>query len=118
MNSEQARQRHRWLLEVGCRVIVPAVIAAVAITLEEEDLPPLSTPKAIWTTDDESALIAFLLKHKDEARDGANFKSSVWKAAVEEMEKYTTKGGPKSADSCKLKWTQVCSGILAVPLHS
>jgi hypothetical protein len=116
---DNPQTRRKLLLKAACVVIPTVVAAAAAIALSEspplEDVvtSPLSTPKAIWTTDDESALIAFLIEHKSKAGDGTNFKSSVWNAAVEEMAKYSTKGGPKSANSCKSKWTQVCSSILA-----
>jgi hypothetical protein len=74
-------------------------------------LPP--TSKANWTTDDESALIAFLVEHKAEAKHGTNFKTPVWNAAAKEIAKSTSKGGPKSVDSYKLKWAQVHSSIVA-----
>jgi hypothetical protein len=64
----------------------------------------LITQKTFWSTEDETALIEFLIERKAEAGDGANFKQSVWNAAAEEMVKHTTKGPPKSADSCKTKW--------------
>ena len=63
--------------------------------------------RSIWTFEDEERLIQFLLDHHAEAGDGANFKSSVWNAAGEELSKHVTKGGPKTAASCKSKWDRV-----------
>jgi hypothetical protein len=63
--------------------------------------------RSIWTLDDESRLINFLLDHQAEAGDGANFKTTVWNAAGEELSKHVSKGGPKTAASCKSKWDRV-----------
>ena len=66
--------------------------------------------RSIWTVEDETRLIQFLLEHQGEICDGANFKSPVWNAAGEELSKHVTKGGPKTASesSCKTKWDRVC----------
>jgi hypothetical protein len=64
--------------------------------------------RATWTQDDETALITFLLKHKSEAGDGGNFKSSTWTLVATKMNGLKKKGGEKTADSCKGKWTRVC----------
>ena len=61
----------------------------------------------IWTHEDETALIDFLIAHKSEAGDGVNFKPSVWTAAAIHMQPVTTKCGPKHADKCKAKWGRV-----------
>lgn len=63
--------------------------------------------RSIWTLEDETRLIQFLVDHHAEAGDGANFKSSVWNAAGEELSKHVAKGGPKTAASCKSKWDRV-----------
>lgn len=65
--------------------------------------------RSIWTLEDESHLVHFLIDHKAEAGDGANFKTSLWNAAAEELSKHITKGGPKTAGSCKSKWDRVCT---------
>lgn len=63
--------------------------------------------RSIWTTEDETRLVHFLLDHRAEAGDGANFKMTVWNAAADELSKHITKGGPKTAASCKSKWDRV-----------
>jgi hypothetical protein len=68
--------------------------------------------RSIWTQEDETRLVNFLLDHQGEAGDGANFKTSLWNAAGEELSKRVTKGGPKTAASCKSKWDRVCSIII------
>ena len=65
--------------------------------------------RSIWTLEDESQLVSFLLDHRAEAGDGANFKMTVWNAAAEELSKHVTKGGPKTGASCKSKWDRVCA---------
>jgi hypothetical protein len=65
--------------------------------------------RAHWTSEDETALVACLLKHKPEAGDGVNFKGSTWSQVAKEMEELKTKGGEKTAESCKTKWSKVCN---------
>jgi hypothetical protein len=73
--------------------------------------PPTSVEeehtKADWTADDVDAFVDFLVEHRAEAGDGANFKPSVWTAAASEMAKHTTKGARKTANACKSKWSRV-----------
>jgi hypothetical protein len=69
--------------------------------------------RSYWTEKDEQALVKFLLLHKAEAGDGANFKKQVWIAAAVEMAKHTTKGAPKTWSSCQSKWGRV--RILTLP---
>jgi hypothetical protein len=79
-------------------------------TRRTSDSPPTSTEehaKADWTLEDIEAFIDFLIEHKAEAGDDANFKPSVWSGAASEMAKHTTKGARKSAAACKSKWAQV-----------
>ncbi|KAF8877642.1 hypothetical protein BD779DRAFT_1389539, partial [Infundibulicybe gibba] len=59
---------------------------------------------AHWTQDDETRLIAYLLEHKSEAGDGFSFKNTTWNGASTELNKHITKGGFKTAMSCKNKW--------------
>ena len=61
----------------------------------------------VWTQEDETTLINFLITHKSEAGDGLSFKPSVWTAAAIYMQPVTTKGGPKHADKCRAKWGRV-----------
>ena len=62
---------------------------------------------SIWTTEDETCLVQFLLNHQADQCDGANYKPVVWNAASEELSKHVTRGGPKTAPSCKSKWDRV-----------
>ena len=65
------------------------------------------TTNVIWTQEDKTALIDFLITHKSEAGNGVNFKPSVWTAAAIHMQPVTTKGGLNHADECKAKWGRV-----------
>jgi hypothetical protein len=60
-----------------------------------------------WTSEDEKALVQFLLKHKSEAGDGANFKNTTWSQVAKEMDERKTRGGEKTAEACKTKWIRV-----------
>jgi hypothetical protein len=64
---------------------------------------------AFWTEDDEDGFVAFLGDEKIQGKrgDGGSFKPAVWTAAAEHMKQFTTKGGVKTADACKSKWTRV-----------
>lgn len=62
-----------------------------------------------WSSADETALIEFLAANLDKAGDGFNFKPSVWTAAANHMQPIMKKGGPKTSDKCKAKWTRVCT---------
>jgi hypothetical protein len=81
-------------------------------TCRSSDSPPLvittstADPRCHWS-DDELALIKFLLDHKAEAGDGGSFKANIWNAAAVEMLKHTSKGGPKIAGKCKAKYVAV-----------
>ena len=63
--------------------------------------------KALWTTTDEDELITFLVEHKAAAGDGGNFKKTTWTAASEHLKQFTMKGGVKTAEACKSKWSRV-----------
>ena len=70
-------------------------------------LSSVQVTKAVWTPEDETALINFLVQHKAEAGDDANFQTAIWNAAAQEMIKHTAKGGAKTAEACKTKWARV-----------
>jgi hypothetical protein len=59
-----------------------------------------------WTIEDENAFVDYLIAHKAEGGIGMNFKPSVWTAAAH-MQPLMTKGGQKSAEKCKAKWSRV-----------
>jgi len=67
----------------------------------------MANPAAIWTDADESALLVFLLDHRAEVGDGANFKQTTWNEASIKLGERPFKGGPKTANSCKNKWAKV-----------
>ena len=58
---------------------------------------------AQWTTEDESTLLLFLIDHKAEGVSGA-FKTTTWDAAAIEVNKKVSRGGMKTAESCKSKF--------------
>jgi hypothetical protein len=70
---------------------------------------------ATWLPSDERVLINFLLEHKAEVGDGANFKTSIWNEAAAMFELIPRTGGPKTANSCKNKWAKVCSDTHSIP---
>lgn len=73
-------------------------------------LPPpglSKTNKCSWTTDDETALIDFLLEHKAEMTDGTGFKPVIWTGAAALMANRPTVGAVRSATACKTKWGRV-----------
>ncbi|KAF8067521.1 hypothetical protein FPV67DRAFT_1416453 [Lyophyllum atratum] len=62
--------------------------------------------KAYWTDSDEKKLIEFLLEHKAQSGDGANYKAATWNAASQHMaDPAAERGAPKTANSCKNKWS-------------
>jgi hypothetical protein len=63
--------------------------------------------RALWSTEDETELLLFLIEHLAEAGDRSNFKTSTFKAASLVLDKMRTKGGPKTAKVCKNKWMSV-----------
>jgi len=71
-----------------------------------------SKPRCDWSEKDEIELINFLIEHKAEAGDSATFKSVVWNAASQLLEKSRVKGGPKTSKACSDKWTRVCRTAL------
>ena len=69
--------------------------------------------RANWTADDEEFMALYLLDHKAEAGDGANFKNTTFAAVGKELDQRKEsdgrkkKGGSKDADACKTKWARV-----------
>ena len=66
-----------------------------------------SKERAQWTPEDESVFAAHLLKRKAEVKDGATFDNPTWNEVAKEMDKLKTKGGEKTVDGCKTKWSRV-----------
>lgn len=72
--------------------------------------PPPDPPppkKAIWTFADEDILLQHLFELKSTADGGINFKMTVFNSALPKINKKLERGAPKSAKSCKQKWTKV-----------
>ena len=65
--------------------------------------------KACWTEKEEEAFLLYLLDHKSEAGDGANFTNPVWQGVALHLQPLLQRGGAKVAKSCKSKWTNVCA---------
>jgi hypothetical protein len=74
----------------------------------------MTTPRAIWTVDDETVLIDYLDEHQAEAGDGLSFKMPTWNGAAVKVVESATKGGPKNGTGCKNKWACICCSILVV----
>ena len=70
---------------------------------------PGKAANAIWTSDDELALVRFLADKKSEAGDGMLFQKKTWVEASQMMTGIQMVGGPKTADACKAKWGCVSS---------
>ena len=74
----------------------------------EETSNKMPRQQSRWSDNETRSLIDFLLQHKAEAGDGANFKAATWNAAAAAMAKTPTeKGIPKSATSCQSRWGRV-----------
>jgi hypothetical protein len=67
--------------------------------------------RAYWSADDEIFFATFLLEHKAEAGDGANFKNKTFADAGKELDARKKKGGSKTVDACKSKWSRVRNSI-------
>jgi hypothetical protein len=79
------------------------------------NIVPSETKRVAWTVEDERLLIAFVTEHKSEAGDVGNFKEAVWEAAARLLSERRTKGGVKTAESCKNKWSRVCTMFFTMP---
>ena len=65
------------------------------------------TDRTVWTEEDESGLVQFLINQANEGSQVANIKPSMWEAASAELSKLGVRGGAKMASSCKTKWSNV-----------
>jgi hypothetical protein len=80
---------------------------------ESDDGEPIATdnpsklPRCEWSEEDETRFIEFLVTKQAKAGDSATFKDSIFRAASEHMEETRTKGGPKTFDRCRAKWSRV-----------
>ena len=63
--------------------------------------------KAFWTVEEEDALLQYLLDHKSEVGDGANFPNSVLQGLSQQIQPLFQKGAAKNPKSCKSKWSNV-----------
>ncbi|KIO10374.1 hypothetical protein M404DRAFT_129509, partial [Pisolithus tinctorius Marx 270] len=81
-------------------------------------LPPPRTCKkaAVWTTEEEGALLDFLASHLSQAGDG-NFKKATWNAAAAHMAHNHPPGpdnGDKTAESCEQKFKALKKSYYAI----
>ncbi len=75
--------------------------------------------QAIWSPDDEEFMATYLLEHKAEAGDGANFKNTTFAALGKELDLRKEsdgrppekKGGSKDVEACKSKWSRVRNSV-------
>ena len=63
--------------------------------------------KASWNEEETTALINYLILHKAEAGDGANFKDATFRAVADSIAHLRTAGASKTAKMCKTKWAGV-----------
>ncbi|KAF8812912.1 hypothetical protein BYT27DRAFT_7085892 [Phlegmacium glaucopus] len=61
-------------------------------------------PSAYWTAPEELSLINFLIDHRAEAGDGANFKATTFQKAAKHLAPLLEHGAPKNAKSCGNKY--------------
>ena len=59
-----------------------------------------------WTDEEATMLLNLVEEHKASAGDGLNFKNTFWNTVAATLPA-PTKGGPKTAVSCKDKWKRV-----------
>jgi hypothetical protein len=71
----------------------------------------MSSPreKANWNDQEMMALIDFLVVHKGEAGDGANFKETIFRQAAAAIAPLRTAGPAKTSKMCRIKWGGVMS---------
>jgi hypothetical protein len=62
---------------------------------------------AYFTVDDLHAYLGVLVENQASAGDGGNFPAKVWKAVSQKLEPMRKKGGPKTQESCRTKWSHV-----------
>ncbi len=67
--------------------------------------------KAVWTDDDDKILLDVLKEQKDAGfqTDNGGFHSDAYKAAAVKFLGVVTRGGKKTSDVCKTRWTTVCN---------
>jgi hypothetical protein len=66
-----------------------------------------SSNRTVWTADEERTLVSALLQ----LGNGSNLTAETWNKVASSMGK-PSKGSPKTADSCKTKWTRVSDSTL------
>jgi hypothetical protein len=82
----------------------------------------LTKERAIWIPDDEEFMAMYLLEHKAEAGDGANFKNTTFAAVGKELDLRKEsdgrppekKGGSKDVEACKSKWSRVRNSVVSL----
>lgn len=60
-----------------------------------------------WTTEDEKAMIEYLVNNKIHAGDSCNFKDTIWNEVAALLEARRIEGGVKTVKKCKGKWQRV-----------
>ncbi|KAG1848378.1 hypothetical protein C8R48DRAFT_557279, partial [Suillus tomentosus] len=64
---------------------------------------------AHWTHDEEARFLQYLLTHKAQAGDTMSFKKSTFQGAAADISQvfHNQRGGEKTANVCKTKWTNL-----------
>ena len=64
-------------------------------------------PRAVWTAQDETSLLDYLVELKSTCGDGSNFKAAVWTSAADHVNSTIQRGGLKTKASCRAKYQTV-----------
>jgi Myb-like DNA-binding domain len=83
----------------------PKVMSGPSKEISIEDAETSS--RVVWTADEERTLVSALLKHPKESK----LTTVNWTQVASSIGK-PSKGAPKTADSCKNKWSRVSDSIL------
>lgn len=101
-------------------ILDPVIIAETqrALLLQNDAPPSNPTPQkkkkktnAHWTLTNEIDLLDELKDNLPAVAEGCNFTQPIWNSAAIRVNKKTTKGGPKTWDSCKSKFQKVRNPI-------
>ena len=73
-------------------------------------------PATSWSTEEEAALLQFLLDKKEggQATDNQMFKNNVFREAAQAIDHLRQRGPSKTLEACRSKWTRVCISYVRV----
>ena len=120
--------------EISGNLGIPSLSCAIIITMQTRSRSSKSPPssegnvdpasnvqhasnvqsKAIWTDDDDAAMIQFFLQKKGTMTANAMFKQPVFEEVARLLNNSCQKGGKKSFSSCRSRWIKVCIPFIRV----